>query len=1201
MRFGSIDVPLRLLAARRSGRLVIFAGAGVSRLAPSCLPDFAALVKEIAGNKASLQGNDPPDRFLGRLAHAGIPVHEKAARLLSRPDSEPNELHRLLVQVFPRPEELRLVTTNFDPHFEAELAARFPLRPPIYAAPALPVGGRFSGLAYVHGRLGSDPKDLVLTDGDFGRAYLTEGWARRFLAEVFAAFDVLFVGYSHQDAIVSYLARGLPPTGDQKRYALTPRSETEHWQLLDITPLEYEEADDHVALRVALREWLDLEERGALGHQRKVRELVERPPDALREPDEEYLLDFCLPDPKLAHFFYRYALDPGWLRWAAARSRLAPLFAASEDEEEAQDLVAAWFARESLSARGAVALELAQTVRRLPRRLWEVIAMRVGQALDMQDLPEAAAESAAQWLSLLERHGGAASDYERIGHWLKQLSPEAHTFLAVQIFTYLTRPIGISEPSLERSAGGELVWERRPAVRIRADRYWFREYWTTRFLPNLHLFARHLAPVAFAHLQQAHFLLRSEGAVQEGLDRLSLARTAIEPHAQNEHPSPDAFGVFIDAARDILDWLIREEPETARCYIEVGFAAASPLVRRLCIYGLAQHPRIPASRKIATAIEQNWLRDISLHHETFLLLQAAYKGCSTRVRRRLIRAAERVYFSRERATDDSAQDAIANAWNFANLLEWLQQSDPDCPLIAKALGALRRRHGDLPVREHPDLLGWSSGVQTVQTVSPLPLEEVLKLEPPAWVEAFARIAQLQWEPGENPAVGFLQETEKAAAQDLGWGLCLAEHLATEQHWDHRIWHYLLRCWAGAPLEAARWTQVITFLGRHREIWQHAAEVTDVLYRSMARRELAATAEMVVEGFRLAEALWATLGRGTEEELGGAKDWMQLSLNRAGGSLVLYCDAAVSRLHEIEAQDWRGMPSTYRSFLTRIAEAPSGSSTLGRVVLCNRLAHWFDIDPQWTRATLFPLFDWNRDRLAAEQAWHGLLRGKLTRELLADFMPFIERTFAHLADLGQVRMRFSQYLAMIAHGSEADPLAGGWIEDFMRLAEPADRREWTQAIRSLLGDLTQEERRQLWDAWLRRYLELRLEWGIPVADDEWAEVIHWSLPLAGVLPEMVQVVTKRQPGRASRDTILYHQLKESSDMVKHPEALADLLIYLLAAEGQRFHDCEYVADIVRKLLDVGASRGKLRALAQRLAELGCDDAQELADRIDRAAA
>jgi hypothetical protein len=63
-------------------------------------------------------------------------------------------------------------------------------------------------------------KRMVLTDRDFGRAYLTEGWARRFVLELFLKYTVLFVGYSHNDPVMQYLARGLPPgDSNKKRYA----------------------------------------------------------------------------------------------------------------------------------------------------------------------------------------------------------------------------------------------------------------------------------------------------------------------------------------------------------------------------------------------------------------------------------------------------------------------------------------------------------------------------------------------------------------------------------------------------------------------------------------------------------------------------------------------------------------------------------------------------------------------------------------------------------------------------------------------------------------------------------------------------------------------------------------------------------------------------------------------------------------------
>ena len=63
---------------------------------------------------------------------------------------------------------------------------------------------------------------MVLTHRDFGKAYLTEadGWARRFLVDLFANQTVLFVGYSHSDIIMTYLTPSLPPYEGQRRFAL---------------------------------------------------------------------------------------------------------------------------------------------------------------------------------------------------------------------------------------------------------------------------------------------------------------------------------------------------------------------------------------------------------------------------------------------------------------------------------------------------------------------------------------------------------------------------------------------------------------------------------------------------------------------------------------------------------------------------------------------------------------------------------------------------------------------------------------------------------------------------------------------------------------------------------------------------------------------------------------------------------------------
>ena len=170
---------------------------------PAHLPSFKRLAELIAAGTAERQReNEPEDRFLGRLQHKGVDVHARAVKELSRNDLTSTALHRDLLRLYPTIEQVRVVTTNFDLLFEHAAPGLFGSVPEIFRAPALPLGRHFHGIVHVHGAV-SHPKDMVLTDADFGRAYLIEGWARRFLVELFRQDTVLFVGYGHNDVVKS--------------------------------------------------------------------------------------------------------------------------------------------------------------------------------------------------------------------------------------------------------------------------------------------------------------------------------------------------------------------------------------------------------------------------------------------------------------------------------------------------------------------------------------------------------------------------------------------------------------------------------------------------------------------------------------------------------------------------------------------------------------------------------------------------------------------------------------------------------------------------------------------------------------------------------------------------------------------------------------------------------------------------------------
>ena len=161
-----------------------------------------------------------------------------------------------------------MVTTNFDNGFvEAGLGERF-----VDVAPMLPVPKRhnWSSLVHLHGRIlvNNDGSNLVLTAADFGRAYLTERWAARFVTELFREFTVVFVGYGVADPVMGYLVDALAAERDKgarfaNAFAFAPHDGTlaghdkarDSWLAKNVKPILYDSREGHRLLGDTLIEW----------------------------------------------------------------------------------------------------------------------------------------------------------------------------------------------------------------------------------------------------------------------------------------------------------------------------------------------------------------------------------------------------------------------------------------------------------------------------------------------------------------------------------------------------------------------------------------------------------------------------------------------------------------------------------------------------------------------------------------------------------------------------------------------------------------------------------------------------------------------------------------------------------------------------------------------------------------------------------
>lgn len=205
------------------------------------------------------------------------------------------------------------MTTNFDHRFEQALSSINRDPPEVFRAPALPLGQRFEGIVHLHGCV-TNPNETVLTDRDFGRAYLTEnnGWAARFLVELFANFNILFIGYSHNDSIMEYLSRSLPPSGSNKRFSLAGQKEApDRWKHYGIEPITFPQAgqNDYQSLHESIAKLVVHVQRGLLDWRHTISEAAQEaaPPIGNEAADT---IEHALKDPIKTRFFTENASHP---------------------------------------------------------------------------------------------------------------------------------------------------------------------------------------------------------------------------------------------------------------------------------------------------------------------------------------------------------------------------------------------------------------------------------------------------------------------------------------------------------------------------------------------------------------------------------------------------------------------------------------------------------------------------------------------------------------------------------------------------------------------------------------------------------------------------------------------------------------------------------------------------------------------------
>lgn len=1148
------DIPDALLQAHEDGRVVFFCGAGISY--PAGLPGFDGLVREVmrlAGEPPDVTEDDllkqeQFDRALGLYEHRLQGGRSAVRRWLPevlKPDlTRPRALtthFALLALARNRQGGIKLVTTNFDRLFE--VAADRHRLPAFTVYPDPPARARWEGLVHLHGRMpeasSSDDLDrLVLSDGDFGQAYLTHGWAARFVAGLFRDHVLCFVGYRIGDPVLRYMTAAQALDGEAQMYAFAPvdASEAESaeraWRTKHVTPIAYSTAHGHRALHRTLQVWAAIYRHGVRGQERLVARYAHRSPKEAK-PGDDFVsrMLWALSDPsglparRFAEFNPVPPLD--WLLDAFAADRYGPA-----------DLVRFGVPpRDEINAK----LRFSLIHRPAPYPLAPPMGLVAGGV------------TATQWDDVMIQLGHWLVRHlndPRLVLWIAERGGQLHKSLIWQI-----------ERKLDELAQWERDGETSALDDIRADAPNAVPGALMRTLWRLLLSGRVKSPRRESDLYGWNSRLKREGlttALRLELRELLSPRVRLmKPIPRGEEPESTDESTrlrqqvsweLVLAADHVRSWALRNLADAQWQAALPAFLDDMQLLLRdaLDILGELGEANERSDRfyfdlpSISPHRQNQGFRDgvslIELLRDAWLAVRRADSARAARVAAAWF---ELPYptFKRLAFFAASQEGCIAPGhwveWLLADGAWWLwavatrrevlrllvlqggrllpaSQERLESAILA---GPPRKRSpDDLDVVAHSiwlRLAKLSASGLALGTVSAARLADLSRLHPQWQLAAnesdeFSRwisgtgdpdfekrrkvdIAPCKWrelshwlkQPRPARSARHRHTWDNVCRRHLLNSLYALCNLAHEDVWPAEYWQEALQVWSedGRVLRSWRFAAPLVQTMPDSVVQEIAHAVTGWLQaasQSIDRHEAI-----------LLHMCQRVLGLPLDEDSGirgGDGEALQPPLTDAIDHPIGHVTQALINLwFKREPNDGDGLPADIGPLFTQLCDVRVQRFRHGRVLLASRLIALFRVDRPWTEQYLLPRFDWAADPMEARAAWQGFLWSpRLYRPLLLAFKPQFLDTARHYGELGEHGRQFAAFLTYAALGPIDGYTAEEWRAALAALPQAGLQESAQALVQALEGAADQRE--EYWKNRIR-----------PFWQDVWPKSRHLATP------------------------------------------------------------------------------------------------------------
>lgn len=1214
------DIPERLLQSHEDGGVVFFCGAGISF--PAQLPGFAGLVKKLYSTlaispnpvqQAAIKA-EQFDTAIGLLeadivGGRGV-VRKELAQILNPVLTARNatRTHKALLTLGKSREGYtRIVTTNFDRIFEEVIASQN-LEIEQFQAPLLPVPKKSSwnGLVYLHGLLPSvlasnELDRLVISSGDFGRAYLTERWAARFISELFRNYIVCFVGYSINDPVLRYMLDALAadrrigePFPEAFAFGNFPKGNedktADEWKAKGVTPILYRNHCRHAYLHRTIWEWARTYHDGVRGKEAVVVECaMARPLASTRQDDLVGRLLWALSDSNGLPAKRFAELDPvPSLEW------LEPL---SEERFQHSDL-----GRFGVPPKESVNDKLAFSLTRRPSPYslapwmciadsgahgsrWDEVMRHLARWLirHLDDpklllwLVKRGGQLHKDLIFLIERRLGELTDYERKGNTEKLDRIRANA------------PRAIPGPPM-RTLWRLLLTGRVKSWAREFDLYrWRNQFYRDGLTSSLRLGLREILTPRIS-LREPFRLPVEVGNGREPVRIRDLVEWKIVLSTDHIHSTlsdlskdkrwtaalPDLLADFSALLRDALD-LKRE----------LGGAGDKSDLSYLHQPSISEHPQNRDFHDWTALIKLTrdaWLATAESDPERASIEAETWWRTPYPLFRRLsfFAATQNGVINNRRALDwllgddkwwlwsnETEREAmrlmveLAPRLNEPMLLELEQAILIGPPReISKEDTDSERGAGFVELNVWLRLAkiaeaGASLGAAGQETLDALSakhpewrLTDDQREEFSFWMGGGDELRTFVATPRRrrdlveylktHPNADYWQQDDwrERCRDNFSTTACALCELANEDLWPNDRWREALQAWSEEGLVNRSWRYMAKVVVEvPNEVLQELAHSVSWWLRSIA------------QSFEGQEELYFALARrllalGYQED-GDADDPVMRAINHPVGHTT---EALLRWWYRRSLEDKQGLPESLKALFNELCDIRVEKFRHARVLLATHVVVLFRVDSEWAAQRLLPLFNWHQTEVEARAAWQGFLGNpRLYRPLMELLKPSFLETARRYDVLGEYGRQYASLLTFVAL-DRVDVFTVTELADATNSLPPDGLNETAQTlVRALEG--VEEQRAEHWHNRVVPYLHNI--W--PKSRDKISPAIAESLGRLCVaagesFPEaLVMLRGWLQP--PDHPDYLVHQLHNAEICEKFPEVALDFLSLVIGDQTQ----------------------------------------------------